>query len=136
MPSDSFLRQDARLTVTRVLPSTTVSVHSAAIDLGSAALLNSMAGTVCDVVLDVPATTTATGQTLTFAVGDSADGVSWAQIPSLNSLTLTGASGATAATTRIWRLPPTVRRYIRLSCTPSATAGDQSNFTATLQIKT
>ena len=136
MPSDSFLRQDARLTVTRVLPSTTSAVQSAAIDLGSGALLNALVGTTCDVVLEVPATTTATGQTLTFVVQDSADGVSFAQIAACNSLTLTGVSNATAATTRIWRLPPTVRRFIRLSCSPSSTAGDLSAFTATLQIKT
>lgn len=136
MPSESFLRQDARLAVTRVLPASTTAVVSSSIDLGSPASLNAMVGIACDVVLDVPATTVATGQTLTFAVQDSADGVSFAQIASFNALTLTGVSNATAAATRIWRLPPTVRRFIRLSCTASATAGDQSAFTATLQIKT
>lgn len=136
MPSESFLRQDARLTVTRVLPASTTAVVSSSIDLGSPASLNAMVGIACDVVLDVPATTVATGQTLTFVVQDSADGVSFAQIAHLNGLTLTGVSNATAAATRIWRLPPTVRRFIRLSCTASATAGDQSAFTATLQIKT
>lgn len=136
MPSESFLRQDARLAVTRVLPASTTAVVSSSIDLGSPASLNAMVGIACDVVLDVPATTVATGQTLTFVVQDSADGVSFAQIAPLNGLTLTGVSNATAAATRIWRLPPTVRRFIRLSCTASATAGDQSAFTATLQIKT
>jgi hypothetical protein len=136
MPSESFLRQDARLTVTRALPSTTAAVQSAAIDLGSGSGLNALVGTTCDIVLEIPATTTATGQTITLVLQDSTDGVSFAQIAACNSLTLTGVSNATAATTRIWRLPPTVRRFIRLSVSPSATAGDQSAFTATLQVKT
>jgi hypothetical protein len=136
MPSDSFLRQDARLTVTRVLPSSTSAVVSASIDLGSAANLNAMVGTVADLVLEIPATTTATGQTLAFQIQDSADNSSFAAVGSLPSLTLTGVSNATAATTRILRFGPSVRRYVRLQVTPSATAGDQSAFTATLQLRT
>jgi hypothetical protein len=122
--------------VTRVLPSSTSAVVSASIDLGSAANLNAMVGTVADLVLEIPATTTATGQTLAFQIQDSADNSSFAAIGSLPSVTLTGVSNATAATTRILRFGPTVRRYVRLQVTPSATAGDQSAFTATLQLRT
>ena len=136
MPSDSFSRQDARLTVTRVLPSSTSAVVSQSIDLGSAGGFNAIVGAVCDLVLDIPATTTATGQTLQYVIQDSADNVSFLGVSFLPSVTLTGASNATAATSRSFRLGPTVRRYVRLSVTPSATAGDQSAFTATLQIKT
>jgi hypothetical protein len=136
MPSDSFSRQDSRLTVTRVLPSSTAAVVSPSIDLGSAGGLNALVGTVCDLVLDIPATTTATGQTMQYVIQDSADNVTFLQVNFLPSTTITGASGATAATSRSFRLGSTVRRYVRLSITPSATAGDQSAFTATLQIKT
>jgi hypothetical protein len=136
MPSDSFLRQDARLIVTRVLPASTSAVFSASIDLGSAATFNALVGTVCDLLLEIPATTTATGQTLQYTIQDSADNVTFLGVNFLPSTTLTGASNATAATSRVFRLAPTVRRYVRVSITPSATAGDQSAFTATLQIKT
>jgi hypothetical protein len=49
---------------------------------------------------------------------------------------LTGASNATAATTRRWRLPSTVRRYIRVNIAMSATTGDLTAITAGIRLDT
>ena len=133
-PQVSFEMQDALLTVTRALPAQNDTVVSASIDLGIAA--PAIAGTHSDLVLDVPATTTATGQTQTFTVQDSADNSSFAAVASLATLVLTGASNATAATTRRWRLPSDVRRYVRVSITSSATATSQTGVTSTLTLRT
>jgi len=133
-PQVSFENQDALLTVTRALPTQNATANSTSIDLGLSA--PALAGTHSDLVLSVPATTTATGQTQTFTVQDSADNSSFAAVAALGTLVLTGASNATAATDRRWRLPDSIRRYVRISVTSSSTAGDQSGVTATLTLRT
>ncbi len=135
MPGEAFNRQDARLTITRALPTQNATVNSSSIDLGSPANLNALVGSQSEVVLEVPATTTATGQTQTFTVQDSADNTSFAAVPALGTLVLTGAANVTAAAVRRWSLPSTVRRYVRVSITSSATAGDQSGVTSTFTIR-
>lgn len=133
-PQISFEIQDSLLTVTRALPGQNATVNSSAIDLG---IVNPvLAGTHSDLVLDVPATTTATGQTQTFTIEDSADNSSFAAVAALATLVLTGASNATAATTRRWRLPSDVRRYVRVSITSSASATSQTGVLSTLTLRT
>lgn len=124
--------RDALLDVSRALPAQNTNANSTAINLEQAfpdGLLDYV-----EFVIDVPATTTATGQTITFTFQDSADGTTFAAIPQLATLVLTGASNATAATTRGFRLPPTTRGWVRVNIAMSATTGDQTAITAGLRL--
>lgn len=126
--------QDALLTVSRALPAQNTNANSSSIDLGVA--LPEYVGEQAELVIAVPATTTATSQTITFTINDSADNSSFAAVSQLATLVLTGASNATAATTRRWRLPSTVRRYVRVNIAMSATTGDQTAITAAIRLDT
>jgi len=124
---------DLLLTVVTALPAQNTSTsRSTAIDLGVAA--PEQAGEMCELVVSVPATTTATGQTITITVQDSADNSSFAAVASLATLVLTGSSNATAATTRRWRLPSNVRRYVTINRATSSTTGDQTAISTTMQL--
>ena len=134
-PQTSYSRADASLTITNALPAqNTTAASTGSIDLG--VVLPALAGTDSDLVLTIPATTTATGQTFTFTVQDSADNSSFATLAALAARVITGASNATAATTFIWRLPPNVRRYVNVTVTASATTGNQTAVSYTLQVLT
>ena len=133
-PQVSFEVQDALLASSFALPAQNATVNATSIDLGN--VNPALAGTHGDLVLSVPATTTATGQTQTFTVQDSADNSTFSAVASLATLVLTGVSNATAATDRRWRLPDSIRRYVRVSVTSSATAGSQTGVTATLTFRT
>lgn len=131
-PQDTFANRDALLTITRALPAQNTTVTSGTLDLQPEP---AMVGTLCDVVLDIPATATATGQTFTFTIQDSADGTTgFAAVAALAARVITGVSNATAATQFRWRLPSNVRRYLRVSVTASATTGDQTAISATLRL--
>lgn len=125
-------QQDLLLTVTTALPAQNTNSNSASLDLGVAA--PEYAGEHSELVVLVPATTTATGQTITVTVQDSADNSSFATVAALATLVLTGASNATAATTRRWRLPSNIRRYVRINRAMSATTGDQTAISTTMRI--
>lgn len=133
-PQVSFEVQDALLASSFALPAQNATVNGPSIDLGNPNPV--LAGTHSDLVLAVPATTTATGQTQTFTVQDSADNSSFAAVAQLATLVLTGASNATPATERRWRLPSSVRQYVRVSVTSSATATSQTGVTAVLTLRT
>lgn len=127
-------RQDQLLTVTRALPAQNTNADSSSIDLRVAAPLT--AGEHTELQVHVPATTTATGQTITVTFQDSADNSSFAAITGLSTLVLTGSSNATPATTRTIRLPSGVRRYVRINVAMSATTGDQTAISAILRLLT
>lgn len=133
-PQESFSTVDALLRGTRALPAQNANVNSTSIDLGPDG--RALVGTVSDFVVDFPATTTATGQTQTVTVQDSADNSSFAAVVGLGTRVLTGASNATPATELRWRLPVSVRRYVRINIAASATTGDQSANIATFAIRT
>lgn len=125
--------QDLLLTVTTALPAqNTPTSRSTAIDLGVAA--PEQAGEMFELVVSVPATTTATSQTITITVQDSADNSSFAAVASLATLVLTGAANVTAATTRRWRLPSNVRRYVTINRATSSTTGDQTAISTTMRL--
>lgn len=125
-------RKDVNYLVTRSLPAQNTNNNSTALDLEIAA--PQFAGEYSEVEVVIPATTTATGQTITVTLQDSADNVSFAQIPECETLVLTGVSNATALTPRRWRLPRSVRRYVRINIAMSATTGDQTMRTATFAL--
>ncbi len=130
MPS----RQDLNLSINRTLPAQNSNNNSSSIDLGTAT--QTQVGSNTEVQVYVPATACATGQTITVTIQDSANDSSFAQVAQLETLVLTGVSNATSETTRTWRLPSTVRRYIRINVACSATTGDLTANTATFKLLT
>lgn len=118
--------------VSRTLPAQNTNNNSTSLDLEIAAPY--FAGEYAEVEFYIPATTCATGQTITVTLQDSADNSTFTQIDECETLVLTGVSNATAATTRRWRLPRTVLRYIRVNIAMSSTTGDQTAITSKLAL--
>lgn len=126
-------REDANFSITRVLPAQNTNANSASFDLEDAS--PQLVGEVAELLLELPATTCATGQTITFTIQDSADNSSFAAVTGLSTIVLTGVSNATAALSRPIRLPRDVRRYVRINVAMSATTGDLTAFSATLKLR-
>lgn len=124
--------RDLLLDVSRALPAQNTNANSSAFDLEQA--LPDTLPERFELLIDMPATTCATGQTITFTVQDSADNSSFATLAPVATFVLTGASNATAATQRYIRLPSTVRRYVRVNIAMSATTGDQTAITAGIRL--
>lgn len=129
----SYSIQDKTLDISRALPAQNTTAYTSSIDLMSAT--QELVGNVTDLYVSVPATTCATGQTITLTVQDSADDSTFASVNTLLPLTLTGVSNATSLTTRTFRLPPNIRRYARVAIAMSATTGDQTAITATIRLQ-
>lgn len=123
---------DLLLDVSRALPAQNTNANSTAIDLKQA--LPDSLPEHFEFQISVPATTTATGQTITITIQDSADNSTFATVEQLEPLLLTGASNVTALTTRNFRLPSDVKRYVRVNIAMSATTGDQTAITAGIRL--
>lgn len=66
----------------------------------------------------------ADGKVLTFTLEDSTDGVTFAAVDPLQTTTVVGAGGAGSPAKVVeLRFPPSVRRYVRMAQTASASAG-------------
>ena len=122
--------RDSALEIVRALPAQNNNVDSGAIELGLGVPES------IQVEISVPATPAlADGQTLTFTLQDSADGVTFAAIPELETFVRTGAGGAGApAAKRRVKLPPSVRQHLRMNIAASATAGNNTAVSATLAL--
>ena len=123
---------DLLLDVSRALPAQNTNANSTAIDLKQ--VLPDSLPEHFELQISVPATTTATGQTITITIRDSADNSTFATVEQLEPLLLTGASNVTALTTRNFRLPSDVNRYVRVNIAMSATTGDQTAITAGIRL--
>lgn len=126
-----YLR-DLLLDVSRALPAQNTNANSTAIDLKQ--VLPDTLPEHFEFQISVPATTTATGQTITITIQDSADNSTFATVEQLEPLLLTGASNATALTTRNFRLPSDVNRHVRVNIAMSATTGDQTAITVGIRL--
>lgn len=124
--------RDLLLDVSRALPAQNTNANSTAIDLKQ--VLPDSLPEHFEFQISIPATTCATGQTITCTIQDSADNSTFATVEQLEPLLLTGASNATAATTRNFRLPSDVNRYVRVNIAMSATTGDQTAITAGIRL--
>lgn len=127
--------QDALLLVTQALPAqNTTAASTGSIDTGQTTQF--MANEKYDVQLAVPATPSlANAQTITFTLQDSADNVTFAPIAGLATLVLTGAGGVgAAAAALVVRFAGTVRRFINVTVTTSATAGNNTAVSYTFQL--
>jgi hypothetical protein len=130
----SRLIRDALLVVTRTLPAANANNDSTSIDLGD--VTPALHGQNHELSLEMPALPNlANGTTATVTVTDSADNSSFAAVPAVATLVLTGAGGTgSAATTRVVRLPSTVRRYIRVNVAVANSGGDNTASTFTFRI--
>lgn len=127
--------KDANLLVTKALPAAGASNQTDAIDLGTAA--PGISVEKIDFVVDVPATPSlADTKTHTVKVQDSADGSSFADVALLATQTRTGAGGAGAAASQyVWKLPVSIRRYIRVSQTVEASGGSNTGVSITAALR-
>lgn len=124
--------RDLLLDVSRALPAQNTNANSTAIDLKQ--VLPDSLPEHFEFQISIPATTCATNQTITCTIQDSADNSTFATVEQLEPLLLTGASNATAATTRNFRLPSDVNRYVRVNIAMSATTGDLTAITAGIRL--
>lgn len=123
---------DLLLDVSRALPAQGTNANSTSIDLKQ--VLPDSLPEHFEFQISVPATTTATGQTITITIRDSRDNSIFTTVEQLEPLLLTGASNATALTTRNFRLPSDVNRYVLVNIAMSAATGDQTAITAGIRL--
>lgn len=120
-----FIR-DTQLSATKALPAAAATNYSDAIDLIDSSPGIKMRTAQLEVVIP-DLTSLVDAKTATFTPQDSADGSSFADIPSLAPIVLTGASGAGATgATRRYKLPETVQRYVRLKQSVLTAGGDNT----------
>lgn len=115
--------KDAQLVRTKALPAAAAANFSDSIDLqvpNVGANLDNM-----EFVVSIPATPSlANTKTVTLTLKDSADDTTFAAIPGVNTLVVTGAGGVGAAAASVSvKLPPAARRYIRLDAAVEADGG-------------
>ncbi len=121
--------QDALLIKSSALPAANASNNTASIDLTATVQEEAP----YEVSLSVPATPNlADTKKITFTFEDSADNSSFAAIPALATLVVTGTATGGAAAERIVRLPPTTRRYIRAAAAVESAGGTNTAVSYTL----
>jgi len=125
---------DSSLSVTTALPAAGATANSASIDLRqtTADTINEQ----FEVQVLLPATPSlADTKNVTITFQDSADNSSFAAIPELATLVVTGAGGVGAsAATRTVRLPSSARRYLRISQAVDSAGGSNTGVSTTLQL--
>jgi hypothetical protein len=113
---------DAALEALKALPAAGAANYTDGIDLGQ-----TLGGTIegVEVVVQMEATDTLVDtKAVTFTLKDSADNITFAAIPGLAALTVTGTSGNVSAAYELrLRLPTATKRYIRLDASVPADAG-------------
>jgi hypothetical protein len=126
--------QDASLTSVKALPAAGASASQTGIDLGqiTADCINEHV----DVLLTTPAVPALVdAKTIIYTFEDSADNATFAAIPELATVTSLGAGGAgAAAVSRRVKLPPSTRRYLRVSATVLAAGGDNTAVSFTTKV--
>lgn len=126
--------KDVALIVALALPAASASVVSDAIDLGAVS-----PGPIVDdfdVLIEVPALPNLVDtKKVTITLKDSADGVTFAAIPELATLVITGAGGVGAgAAERRVKLPPSVRQHLAMDIAVEAAGGNNTAVEASLSL--
>jgi hypothetical protein len=126
---------DAVLTKRVNLPAANASAVTASIYLGRAGdpILEN-----AELKVSLPATPDLVdAKTVTVTLKDSADDITFAAIPELATLVVTGAGGAgAAAAERIVRLPSSTRPYVRADVAVLTGGGDNTDVELTLELLT
>lgn len=122
--------RDSDLIISKAIPAQNTNEDSSALAIGA----SFPEGVQVEVA--VPATPSlANGQTVTVTIQDSANNASFAAIPELATLVITGAGGTGGpATTRKVQLPPSARKFLRMNIAASATAGNNTAVSATMSL--
>ena len=125
-------QKDASLISTKALPAAAATANGDSIDLGAAASAEAIQFNLA--VAAVPALVDA--KTIIYTFQDSADNSSFAAIAELATVTSLGAGGVgAAAVNHNVYLPPSVRRYVRVSATVLAAGGDNTGVSFVLTAK-
>lgn len=125
--------RDADFTTTKALPAAAANNNTASFDLGQKTA-GELEQIECEIAIPaLPALVEA--KTVTIKLQDSADDSSFADTDPLISTVVTGAvgNGAAAKTVR-FRLPPAVRRYIRLNQAVLTAGGDNTGVSTTFSL--
>ncbi len=123
--------KSAEGTKTKALPAAAASNNSDAIFLGTGIEIERF-----EVRVSLPALASLVdAKTVTCTLQDSADGSSFAAIPELATLVVTGAGGVgAAAAVREVRLPSSFRGYIRVNTAVLTAGGDNTAASVTLEV--
>ena len=124
--------KDANVIVTKALPAAAAANETDSINLQvNAAGVNQDR---IDWRISIPATPSlANTKTITLTLKDSADDSSFDAVPGIAPIVLTGAGGVgAAALSRIVKLPPSTRRYLRLDAAVEADGGNNTAVSYTL----
>jgi hypothetical protein len=122
--------KDAALIVTKALPAAAASASSDSILLGTSIVEGQQ------VLLTVPATPALVDdKTITYTFEDSANDASFTAIPQLATKVSTGAGGVGAAAVehRVC-LPPTTRKYLRVTAAVLTAGGNNTGVSFTLTL--
>lgn len=128
-------RRDAALTTTKACPAAGANHNTATLDLKS-----TTAGAFADSVeveIVIPALPSlADDKTLTVKLQDSADNTTFADIPELASLVVTGVATGKggAAATRVVRLPSSAKRYLQANLAVASNGGDNTDKSVTVSL--
>jgi len=126
--------RDALLTVTRTLPAAAANNSSTGINLEDAA--PALHGEHHEFEISVPALPALVeAKTLTITIQDSADNITFAAVEELATFVITGGVGDGAdAESRTYRLPASVKQYVRINCAVLTAGGDNTGVTVTARI--
>lgn len=126
--------EDAALKTVKALPAAAAAASQTAIDLGQ--VTSESVNEAFDVLLSVPAVPALVdAKTIIYQFEDSADNSSFAAIAQLATVTSTGAGGAgAAAVSHRVKLPPSTRRYVRVTATVLAAGGDNTGVSFTTKL--
>ncbi|MEA3186221.1 MAG: hypothetical protein QOD99_51 [Chthoniobacter sp.] len=125
--------RDANLVASIALPAAGAAANTAALNLGT-----TTPGRVprVELLVSVPATPSLVdAKTIIHTVQDSADGVTFAAVADLPTITQLGAGGVgAAAVSRQFKLPIGLKQYVRLNSAVLAAGGDNTAISATLAL--
>ena len=127
-------RRDTALTTTKACPAAGTNHNTATLDLKS-----TTAGAFADSVeveIVIPALPSLVkDKTLTVKLQDSANDSTYADIPELASVVVTGGdSGGSAAATRVVRLPSSAKRYLQANLAVATGGGDNTDKSVTVSL--
>ena len=119
--------RDAALKVTKACPTAGANHNTDTIDLGCKNPGASVESFEVEIV--IPALPSLVkDKTLTVKLQDSADDSTYADIPELASVVVTGGdSGGSAAATRVVRLPSSAKRYLQANLAVATGGGDNTD---------
>ena len=127
-------RRDAALTTTKACPAAGANHNTATLDLKS-----TTAGAFADSVeveIVIPALPALVAdKTLAVKLQDSADDSTYADIPELAAVVVTGVStNGSAAATRTVRLPSTTKRYLQANLAVATYGGNNTDKSVTVSL--